>query len=62
MIEYQPVMCIAYVEIIEEEPNRNWVELYVDFEDKIYRWNVSDRYLEFLREDPPVPLCPLPGW
>ena len=61
MIEYQPYMCIAEVQEIRNEPGRNWVTLYSQ-DDDTYRWNVSDRYLEYLREDPAVPLCPIPGW
>ena len=60
MIDYQPYMCIAEVQEVRDEPGRNWVTLYSP--EDTYRWNVSDRYLEFLREDPSVPLCPVPGW
>ena len=60
VIEYQPYMCIAEVQEIREDPGRNWVTLYTP--DREHKWNVSDRYLEYLREDPAVPLCPIPGW
>ena len=60
MIEYQPYMCIAEVQEVREQPGRNWVTLYTP--EDTYKWNVSDRYLEFLREDPAVPICPVPGW
>ena len=60
MIEYQPEMCIAEVQPVWGDSSRNWLTLYT--EDETYVWNVSDRYLEYLREDPAVPLCPLPGW
>ena len=62
MIDYQPAMCIASVEVIREEPSRNWLEIYVEHEDRLYRWNVSDRYLQYLREEPSVPLCPIIDW
>ena len=60
MIEYQPYMCIAEVQEIRSDPGRNWVTLHTS--EDTFRWNVSDRYLEYLREDPAVPLCPVPGW
>ena len=53
-------MCIAEVQEIRSDPGRNWVTLQTS--EDTFRWNVSDRYLEYLREDPAVPLCPVPGW
>ena len=61
VIDYQPDMCIADVQEVRHEPGRYWVTLY-DGDGDTYKWNTSERYLEYLREDPAVPLCPLPGW
>ena len=62
MIEYQPAMCIASVEEIREDPGRYQIFLYEESRHHVHSWNVSERYLEYLREDPAVPLCPVPGW
>ena len=61
MIDYQPDMCIAEVHPVWGETGRNDIVLY-DGMGNTYRWNVSDRYLEYLNEDPAVPICPPPGW
>lgn len=53
-------MCIAEVQEISDDPGRNWVTLHTP--EDTFTWNVSDRYLEYLKEDPAVPICPVPGW
>ena len=62
MIDYQPVMCVAEIREIRNEPDRYNLMLFSEVDERIWSWNVSGRYLEYLSEYPAVPLCPLPDW
>ena len=62
MIEYQPRLCIADVQANVDKPGRYWVEMRDKSTRKSLVWDVSERYLEYLRKDPAVPVCPPTGW
>ena len=63
MIEYQPYMCVAYVDRISEDPGRYMLTMYVDGEEDLGPFNVSEQYLDYIFSEPfPVPICPPPSW
>ena len=63
MIEYQPDMCVAYVDRIAETPSRYMLTMYVEGQEEFGPYDVSEAYLDYIFSEPfPVPICPLPGW
>ena len=56
-------MCVAYVDRISEDPGRYMLTMYVDGEEDLGPFNVSEQYLDYIFSEPfPVPICPPPSW
>ena len=63
MIEYQPDMCVAYVDRVAGDPGRYELTMYVEGQEEWGPYNVSEQYLDYIFSEPhPVPICPPPGW